>query len=115
MDADPLESMKADGDQVLLATPEVDDVLEIAGVKKQPEIAIRWTLLEAMRRATENRLAAVTRNKRRRHYGHGAQLVATCAAFGSSTEAKDWVAKIRSRYRRYPALRRELDERLSGV
>ncbi len=115
MDADPLESMKADGDQVLLETPEVDDVLEIAGIKKQPEITIRWTLLEAMRRATENRLAAVTRNKRRRHYGHGAQLVATCAAFGSSTEAKDWVAKIRTRYRRYPALRRELDERLSGA
>jgi hypothetical protein len=44
-----------------------------------------------------------------------AQGVAVCAALGSSTEANDWVAKIRTLYRRYPALQRELDELLSGA
>ena len=115
IDADSLEWMNSDGDQVSLATPGVDKVLEIAGINEEPEIAVRRALLEAMRRAAENRLAGLIENKRRRHYGHGAQLVATCAALGSSTEANDWVAKIRTRYRRYPALRRELDERLSGA
>lgn len=115
MNTDPLEWMNSDSDQVSLATPGVDELLEIAGIHEQPEISVREALLEAMRRAAENRLAGVVENKRRRHYGHGARLVATCAALGSSTEASDWVAKIRARYRRYPALRRELDERLSGA
>lgn len=113
MDAEPLEWMNADGDQVLLAAPEVGDLLEIAGINEQPEVSVQRTLLEAMRRAAEKRLAGVTENKRRRHYGHAAQLVATCAALGSSTEANDWIATIRTRYRRYPALQRELDERLT--
>ena len=115
MDADPLEWMNSDGDQVSLATPGFDELLVIAGIKEQPEIAVRTALLEAMRRAAENRLAGVIENKRRGYYGHAAQLVATCVALGSSSEANDWVVKIRTRYRRYPALRRELDERLSGA
>ena len=115
MDAEPLEWMNADGDQVLLATPEVGDLLKIAGINEQPEVSVQRALLEAMRRAAEKRLAGVTENKRRRHYGHGAQLVATCAALGSSTEANDLVDTIRTRYRRYPALQRELDECLGGL
>ncbi len=115
MTAEPLEWMNADSDRVLLATPEVGDIFEIAGIHERPEASVQQALLEAMRRAAEKRLAGVTENKRRRHYGHAAQLVATCAAFGSSTEANTWIAAIRTRYRRYPALQRELDERLEAA
>jgi hypothetical protein len=112
IDADPLEWINADRDQARLATPEVDDLLELAGVNEKPEVSVQMALLEAMRRAAENRLAGLTKNKRRRHYGHGAQLVATCAALLSSSEANDWVATLRTGYRRYPALQREFDDRV---
>jgi uncharacterized small protein (DUF1192 family) len=104
--------MNADPDQARLATPEVDDLLELAGVNEKPEVSVQRVLLEAMRRAAENRLAGLTENKRRRHYGHGAQLVATCAALLSSSEANDRVATLGTEFRRYPALQREFDDRV---
>ena len=94
MDANPLERMSADRDQARLATPEVDDILEIAQVEEKPDVAVQRALLEAMRRAAKKSAAGVTENKRRRHYGHAAQLVATCAALGSvyelSTSPEYW-------------------------
>jgi hypothetical protein len=109
---DEIEWVGADADEARIATPEVDDILEVAGITGPSDIGARAVVLKAMRRAAENRVAGVTKNKRRRHYGHAAQLVAACAALDPSSETDDWVAGLRGAYRRYPALQRELDDHL---
>ena len=80
MDTDELERMSADGDETRIATPEVDDILEVAGIKGPSDVGARAVVLKAMRRAAKKRVAGVTEHKRRRYYGHAAQLVAACAA-----------------------------------
>jgi len=65
-----------------------------------------------MRLAAEARVAGVTGNARRRHYGHAAQLVADCAAIEATDEARAWVEQLMSDYRRYPALQREFAARV---
>jgi hypothetical protein len=112
MDIDELERMSGGADEARIATPEVDDILEVAGIKGPSDVGPRALVCKAMRRAAENRVAGVTENKRRRHYGHAAQLVAACAALDPSSETDDWVAGVRAAYRRYPALQRELDDHL---
>jgi len=112
MDIDELEWMSADGDEAQIATPEVEEILEVAGIKGPSDVGARAAVLKAMRRAAENRVAGVTENKRRRSYGHAAHLVAACVALDLSSETDDWVAGVRDAYRRYPALQRELDDRL---
>jgi hypothetical protein len=71
-------------------------------------------MLAAMRKAAESRLAGVTDQKRRRHYGHAAELVAVCVACDPSPPTAGWVASIRTEYRRFPALRDELDRALGS-
>ncbi len=95
-----------------LETPGIDDVCKMAGVGGGVTEEARSAMLQAMRKVAENRLAGVVSCKRRRHYGHAALLVGTCAALDPAPDAADWVAKIRAEYRRYPALQRELDEAL---
>jgi hypothetical protein len=63
----------------------------------------------------EKRLAGVTGRKRRRHYGHAAQLVAACVACGESPEAARWLSTIRAEHRRFPALRAELDRAMGSA
>jgi hypothetical protein len=60
----------------------------------------------------ERRVSGVTEQKRRRHYGHAAELVAACVACDGSLEGARWVASIRTEYRRFPALRAEFDRAL---
>jgi len=67
-----------------------------------------------MRKAAESRLAGVTEQKRRRHYGHAAQLVAACVACDSSPDAARWLTSIKAEHRRFPALRAELDRQLGS-
>ena len=69
-------------------------------------------MLAAMRNAAEKRVEGVTKKKRRRHHGHAAHLVATCAALDPTPASGRWVAGLRSGYSRYPALQGELDEHL---
>ena len=64
----------------------------------------------AMRKATEKRIAGVIDNKRHRHYRHAASLALACAEIDDSAETAGWLATIRDRYRRYPALQRELSQ-----
>lgn len=68
----------------------------------------RDAIRAAIRGAAETRIAGVVEAKRRRHYAHAASLVYACAAAEPSDDAAEWVARIRQRYRRYPALQREL-------
>jgi tetratricopeptide (TPR) repeat protein len=112
MDIGELELMTADEEAPHLAAPEVGDILRQAGIDAIPDPAARVATLAAMREAAERRLAGVTEQKRRRHYGHAAELVATCLACDRSPEVGRWVASIKTEYRRFPALRAELDRAL---
>ncbi len=62
-----------------------------------------------MRKAAEKRIAGVIQNKRRRHYGYAAGLALTCVRIDPGGSGA-WMAKIRSEYKRYRALQRELAE-----
>lgn len=65
-----------------------------------------------MKKAVESRVAAVTEQKRRRHYGHAAELVATCVACDKTDETKRWAAALQAEYKRFPALRDEFERAL---
>ena len=73
----------------------------------------RATLLGAMRKAAEKRAAGVTGKQRRNYYGHAASLVAACASLDTSPQMTRWVARVRERFRRYPAFQRELASHLA--
>lgn len=74
----------------------------------------RQLVVSAMRKAAEGRCRAVTAKQRRRTYGHAAALVAACAEVDGENGQR-WAAAIRALYRRYPAFRRELDQRLGNI
>jgi len=114
MDIEELELLTGDGDEPRLATPEVEQILRNAGVDAIPNAATRSAVLIAMRKAAKSRLAGVTDQKRRRHYGHATELVAVCVACDPSPETARWVASIRTEHRRFPALRAELDRALGS-
>lgn len=107
--ADDFEDFSAMSEQnePRLATPETASLIDLSGIVSPQGGSDRAAMLNAMRKAAEKRIAGVTENKRRRHYAHAATLAMTCMRIdpgGSSA----WMAKIRSDYRRYPALQHEL-------
>jgi hypothetical protein len=114
MDIEELEAMTTDHDESRFAAPEVEALLEQAGVDGVPDARRRGTVLAAMRKAAERRVAGVTEQKRRRHYGHAAELVATCVACDTTNETTRWAAALRAEYGRFPALRGELDRALGA-
>jgi len=114
LDIEELELMTAEEDEPRLAALDVDQILTQAGIDDIPDVAARGAVLAAMRKAAERRLAGVTGQKRRHHYGHVAALVAACVACDGSTEAARWLASIRTEYRRFPALRAEFDRALGA-
>lgn len=104
--------MASEGKEPRLTTPEIADLIQRAGVQATVSEPARTTVLKAMREAAEKRVTGVTENKRRRHYGHAAELVAACLTLDQNPETIDWVAKIRGTYRRFAALQREFTARL---
>lgn len=114
LDIEELEMVSADEDDPRLAAPEVSQLLQRAGIEAIPGQAARTAVLVGMRKAAERRLAGVTERKRRRHYGHAAEIVAACAACDRSHQTTAWIASLRTEYRRFPALRAELDRALGS-
>ena len=114
-DLDELEAMTADPEEPRLTTPEVDALLGLAGVAGISEATSRRAALAAMKKAAESRVAGVTEQKRRRHYGHAAELVATCVACDKTDETKRWAAALQAEYKRFPALRDELERALRAA
>lgn len=108
-DMDELDMLGMDSDETRLHSPSVDDVLALADIDTVEEPSVRATMLKAMQKAAEKRLDGVTENKRRRYYGHAASLALASAAVDSTGAAEKWLAGIREKYRRYPALQREFD------
>ncbi len=107
LDLDDLDLM-LDPETPRLPAVAVAELLARAGVKAVSDPA-RQSMLEAMCKAAEHRVAGVTEKKRRTQYGHAAALVAACVAADGSSDATRWAAALRERYRRFPALRAELD------
>jgi hypothetical protein len=91
-----------------LETPSVETLLDRAGLDLPQTSELREIICAAMRSAAENRIAGVVENKRRGTYGHAAQLAGWCLVVDGSSQTREWYEAIRSRYRRYPALQREL-------
>lgn len=112
-DLDELEAMTAEPEP-RLATPEVDVLLGLAGVAGIADATSRRAVLAAMKKSAESRVAGVTEQKRRRHYGHAAELVATCVACDKTDETKRWAAALQAEYKRFPALRDELERALGA-
>lgn len=107
--------MTTDHDESRLAAHEADALLDQAGVDAVTDVRRRGTVLAAMRKAAEYRVAGVTGQKRRRHYGHTAELVATCVACDTTSETARWAAALKAEYGRFPALRGELDRALRAT
>ena len=103
---------RAGAEKPRLDTPEVGKLLEQAGTEGPKDKTVRSTLIAAMRQVAEKRVAGVTEKKRRKHYGHAAWLVATCAALDPGAETAEWVSRTRSEYRRFPALQGALNKHL---
>jgi len=96
-------------DRPRLEMPSVEGLLERAGLQRITDRTTRSTVLVSMRTAAERRVAGVTGEKRRRHYGDAAQLVATCVACDATDVSATWAEALKAEYRRFPALRAELD------
>lgn len=112
MDIEALDLMTRDQDEPYLAAPEIDQILNQAGANVVADGKAREVVLESMRKAAERRVEGVTGQKRRRHYGHAANLVAICSAIDPSPTTAQWVMRLRDEHRRYPALRAELDRQV---
>jgi hypothetical protein len=104
-----LEQLIGGKDEHRLAAPEVERILQQAGIDGIPDAGVRGAVLAAMRKAAEKRLAGVTGQKRRGYYSHAAQLAAACVACDGSPEAAQWLSAMKTKYRRFPALRAGLD------
>ncbi len=111
-DLDELDAMTSRRDKPRLASPGLAEILSLAGVEGPADDKARRAVIDAMRTAAKKRVAGVTEHKRRRYYGHAAELVAACAEADPGPDTNRWVAEIRAEYRRYPALRREFDRTL---
>ena len=68
MDIEEFEWITADRDRPRLSTPDVDEILQLAGVHEPASATER----------VEEAGGGVTGHKRRRYYGHAASLVAGC-------------------------------------
>ncbi|MCU0690067.1 MAG: hypothetical protein MUF54_01570 [Polyangiaceae bacterium] len=110
-----LETMTADPEAPRLIAPEIEELLVRAGVETISDSTARATTLAAMRKAAENRIAGVTEQKRRRYYGHAAELVATCIACDATGETARWAAALKAKHNRFPALRSELDRAMRAL
>lgn len=111
-DFDELELMTPSANEPRLATPEAEELLRVAGIETPAANAARRSVVAAMRRAAERRLEGVTANKRRRHYGHAANLVALCLRCDRSPATQRWATGLDTQYRQFSALRRELGRAL---
>lgn len=115
MNINELKSLIPDVEEPCLPNPSVDEIVALAGLdeaKVDLELAI---LIRAMREAVHKRIEGLTERKCRNHYNHAAFLAAACIAVDKSGAASQWFAAIRNKYRRFPALQRELDRNLSQL
>jgi len=90
-----------------LRTPRVAALLRRTALEP-PQPADRASISAAMRAAAEQRLDAVTGYRLRGRYRHAAHLATTYARVDPDDGAA-WLSDLAARYRRFAALRRELE------
>ncbi len=115
VEIDELESLTEDRDEPCLPNPSVDEIIALAGLDGLRVDRERAGLIKAMRGAVRKRIEGLTERKRRNYYDQAALLAAACVAVDGSGATFEWLAAIRSEYRRFPALQRELDRYLGKV
>ncbi|WP_147443550.1 hypothetical protein [Corallococcus sicarius] len=95
-----------------LSTPSVIDALQRAEVVRHLTVQERAVALTAMKAAATKRTDGVLGQKRRRHYGHAAALVACCVELedgtGRASSASPWAGALRARTARFPAFEKAL-------
>ncbi len=103
-----------------LRTPTVAELIELARPAARIDPNHFVVMLEGMQCAATRRTEGVLVNKRRRHYGHAAMLIACCLELASIVGQKEavsamseWVAELRRAYKRFPAFQRELEDALA--
>lgn len=102
-----------------LSTPSVVDALQRAEVTRHLTVQERGVALTAMKAAATKRTDGVLTEKRRRHYGHAAALVACCVELedgtGRDSGASPWAGALRTRASRFPAFQEALRAPLAQV
>jgi hypothetical protein len=118
---DPLAMDWGNGDEEKpkLSTPSIAEPIRKVRPAARIDSQGRKEMLEAMQAATTRRVEGILGNKRRRHYGHAAVLVACCLELapvaGQQEEVAEWVATVRKAYSRFPAFQEECRRALASI
>ena len=92
-----------------LPTPSAIDALQRAEATRPLTVQERGVMLTAMKDAATKRTDGVLGEKRRRHYGHAAALVACCVELEDGTDSDSpWAEALRTRTSRFPAFQEAL-------
>ncbi|MCH7749231.1 MAG: hypothetical protein IH939_14170 [Acidobacteria bacterium] len=118
MDID-MDRDSGDGTTPKLTTPSIAELIASVRPGASIESQVRVAMLEAMRASATRRVQGILGNKRRRHYGHAATLVACCLELapvvGKQKLVSDWVADLQQEYSRFSAFRGELERALASI
>lgn len=100
-----------------LPQPSVLDLMRRADVMARLTRGDRIAMLTAMKAAAVRRTDGVLAEKRRRHYGHAAALIACCVELedgsGAPGATSRWADELRAKTSRFPAFQGELRAALS--
>lgn len=95
-----------------LDTPTIVNLIAVTGPNAKLDARSRTAMLEAMRSAATKRVEGILGNKRRRHYGHAAMLLACCVELapvaGREAPIATWLESLRKEYSRFYAFQEEL-------
>jgi hypothetical protein len=118
---DPLDIDWDDGngERPKLTTPSVAELILSVRPGASIEAEGRVAMLKAMQAAAALRVECILGNKRRRHYGHAAKLVACCLELapvvGKQKMVWEWVDEVRKKSWRFHAFQKELKSALASI
>lgn len=102
-----------------LDAPSILELIESVCSEKSLDSQGRLAMLKAMRTATTKRAEGILANKRRRHYGHVAALIACCLEVSPVVGEQDsiavWIDGLRRKYSRFYAFQGELKTALGSI
>jgi len=102
-----------------LTTPTIAALIEAAGVAAHVGAKDRAAMLEAMRAVATRRVEGILGNKRRRHYGHAAVLVACCLELAPVSPKPEglakWAGELCKKYARFSAFQAEYRRALALI
>lgn len=117
---DPLDVLSRDDveQRPKLGTPSIATLIQdVSSTMPFVEEDLR-SMVDSMCVAAERRVEGILGHSRRRHYGHAAMLVASCAALAPAASGKDLSASmigLRHTYSRRHAFREELRRAMESL